>query len=157
VTPIRRRKVKVKRIEEVAPEPPWLAQEVLPPGIGEADFQEHCEWVARGYGWTVHHNADSRRSDAGLPDLVMLSPVRPDGGVTLALVELKSAKGKPSDIQELWLLKLAQVDTLVTGWIRPAQWPQFLSLVYDPDGATQTSEAREAPQGTEPTKPPAHD
>jgi len=119
----------------VTPDPNWaLINDVhgrgFPEAIKEADFQEHCEDVARKYGWLVHHNADSRRADAGLPDLIMLSPVV-DGRCLLALIELKTNKGKPSAVQEEWLTRLAQVDWVATGWMQPRHWLQFVQLCFD--------------------------
>jgi len=122
----------------VTPDPNWALindfhGQGLPEAIGEGDFQENCEQVARAYGWLVHHNADSRRADAGLPDLVMLSRPSPEGGVVLALIELKTNKGKPSAVQEEWLGRLVNVDRVVTGWMQPRHWLQYVQLCFDPD------------------------
>jgi hypothetical protein len=126
----RRRKVKIVRSTDVAPHP-----EVGPlaPRSAEGTLQERCEEVARGYGWLVHHNADSRRADAGLPDLVMVSPVLPDGTTVLGLLELKAETGKPSDIQQLWLDRLALGKVLVVGVLKPSEWSQFVNLCFDPE------------------------
>jgi hypothetical protein len=84
----------------------------------------------------VIHNSDSRRSDAGQPDLLMLSPPQPDGQVVLALLELKSARGVLSREQSLWQAGLSATTTLVTGILRPADWQQFVQLCFDPGGLT---------------------
>jgi len=127
----RRRKVKVVRSTDVAPHPE--VGPTLPDAMLEGDFQENCETVARGYGWLVHHNADSRRSDAGLPDLVMVSPVLPDGSTVLGLLELKTKKGTPSDIQQLWLDRLALGKVLVVGVLHPSEWSRFVNLCFNPE------------------------
>lgn len=134
----RRRKVKVVRSADVAPHP-----EVGPlaPRTGEGSFQERCEEVARRYGWLVHHNADSRRADAGLPDLVMVSPVQPDGTTVLGLLELKAEGGKPSDIQQLWLERLALGRVLVVGVLKPSEWSRFVNLCFNPEGAEGAGDA----------------
>jgi len=117
--------------------PPHPHASEMPPGVHEADLQEHCEAVARAYGWLVHHAADSRRADPGLPDLIMLSPVQPDGGVTLVMLELKTAKGKLTDEQEQWQLRLALVKRVVTGVLRPAGWRTYVALACDPSEAVE--------------------
>ena len=88
--------------------------------------------VARRYGWLVHHNADSRRADAGLPDLVMVSPPLPDDTTVLALLELKTKKGQPSDIQQFWLDRLLTTRVVVVGLLRPSDWSRFVNLCFDP-------------------------
>lgn len=133
-----RRRVKIVRPESVTPDPNWAKindqhGDGLPQQIGEADFQECCEAVARQYGWLVFHSNDSRRSDKGLPDLIMVSRPRPDGTRVLALIELKTNKGKPTTEQEEWLLKLSETGVLVSGWMQPKHWLQFVQLCFDPD------------------------
>jgi hypothetical protein len=140
-TGLRRRKVKV-----VYPKPDhepgalWAGingqPTALPADLPEGEFQTICEEVAQRYGWTVYHETDSRKSPKGLPDLVMLSRPQDGGGVVLAMIELKSAKGKLTDEQELWQTKLCAVTTMVTGWLRPTDWPALVGLLFDPLAAT---------------------
>ena len=134
--------MKIVRPESVTPDPNWARindfhGDGLPEHIPEGDFQENCETVARAYGWTVYHAADSRKSDAGLPDLIMFSRVLEDGRRVLAMIELKTNKGKPTQVQEEWLLGLSQVDYLVTGWMQPRHWLQYVQLCFDPADAAQ--------------------
>lgn len=63
----------------------------------EKDFQEQVKYVARSHGWLVYHTHDSRRSEPGFPDLVM---VRDD---EVIFVELKSETGRVSPSQRKWL------------------------------------------------------
>src|SRR4029450_6032462 len=135
-----RRRVKIVRPEHYTPDPKWEVAATLPPHIGEADFQEHCEQVARRYGWLVHHAADSRRADPGLPDLIMLSPIQADNTVTLVMLELKTQKGKLLTEQEQWQLRLGLVDRVVTGVLRPSGWANYVALTYDPQGVTTVEE-----------------
>jgi hypothetical protein len=140
-TGLRRRKVKV-----VYPKPDhetgtlWAGingqPTSLPHDLPEGEFQTTCEEVARMYGWTVYHETDSRKSPKGLPDLIMLSRPQDDGSVVLAMIELKSAKGKLTEEQEVWQLKLSRVGSLVTGWLRPTEWPMLVGLLFDPMSAT---------------------
>lgn len=128
-----KRRVKIVRPENLAP---MAHQQEMPAAMREADFQVACEEVARSYGWTVYHETDSRKSPRGLPDLIMLSPLQPDGTVVLVMLELKTEKGTLSDDQEVWQMKLGAVDRLVTGVLRPSGWPHYLALCFDPATAT---------------------
>lgn len=81
---------------------------------------EFTRWVRKqateGHGWMVYHTYDSRRSDAGFPDLVMVR------GGRIIFAELKYDKGyadwddrkpkrrgKISDAQQEWLDALGNV------------------------------------------------
>ena len=67
----------------------------------EAQFQAVVIEYAELHGWRVYHTHDSRRSQAGFPDLTM---VRAEPRLIFA--ELKSEGGKPTDEQTAWLLDL---------------------------------------------------
>ena len=90
------------------------------PTIREADFLATVTELATLCGWLVYHTYDSRRSQAGFPDLVL---VRAD---SLIFAELKTAKGTIKPIQRKWLDTLAAVaktqpDVAVYLW-RPEDW-----------------------------------
>jgi hypothetical protein len=70
--------------------------ETLPP-VTEAQFQNRTIQLAKGCGWRVYHTHDSRRSEAGFPDLVLVK------GSVIAFVELKSERGKVSPEQTTWM------------------------------------------------------
>ena len=118
----------------------------------EVDLQSACEETAARYGWTVYHETDSRKSPKGLPDLIMLSPIQRDGSVVLAMLELKTEKGKLTEDQEIWQTKLGMVDRLVTGILRPAGWLHFVALCYDPLTATDVDKEYQR-DGSPPTQP----
>lgn len=74
--------------------------------------------LARWCGYSLqYHTHDSRRSDFGWPDDVLLRP----GDKRLLIVEAKNATRKPTDAQSAWLDALdgAVVETHL--W-RPADW-----------------------------------
>ena len=63
----------------------------------EADFQTWVKDVAQLTGWMVYHTRDSRRSDEGFPDLVMVK------GPRCIFAELKAEGENPTPAQVLWL------------------------------------------------------
>jgi len=84
-----------------------------PPLISEAAFQSAVRRVAKGYGWSVMHVHDSRRSPAGFPDLVM---VRKN---LCIFAELKTADGVLTLAQWHWLQALGQVEKTEASLWRP--------------------------------------
>lgn len=83
----------------------------------EGQLQIAVVEAAKRRGWLVYHTHDSRRSQAGYPDLHL---VHPTAGRSL-LRELKRETGIVSKDQKIWLaaLKLAGLDAGV--W-RPIHW-----------------------------------
>ena len=67
------------------------------------EFQPAVVELAKAQGWMVYHTHDSRKSESGFPDLVMVRNGR------LLFVELKSAKGVTTEAQHAWLLALGEV------------------------------------------------
>jgi hypothetical protein len=64
----------------------------------------------------TYHTYDSRRSNPGWPDMVIVGPRG------MIIRELKTEKGKVSHDQEQWLCDLAAVGLDVGVW-RPSDWP----------------------------------
>lgn len=81
----------------------------------EKQLQTYVLELARALGWLVYHPYDSRRSQEGFPDLVLVRNKR------LLFVELKSARGKVSDAQKKWIAALTETGTDVHIW-RPEDW-----------------------------------
>ncbi len=86
------------------------------PAMSEDELQAQVEQFARGMGWLVYHTRDSRRSERGFPDLVL---VHPHAGATL-FVELKRDGEHPTPDQWRWLRALA-LRGAVFVW-RPLNW-----------------------------------
>ena len=97
-----------------------------PPSMTEKELQEAVIDLAHLFGWQVAHfrPAQNSRGDwrtpvaadgAGFPDLVLVS----DTAVIFA--ELKSAKGRMSDEQKHWILRLREAGSMAAVW-RPADW-----------------------------------
>ncbi len=88
--------------------------------ITEAEWQGWVQMTARTFGWLTYHTHDSRRSEAGFPDLVLVRDTE------LLFVELKREGGKPTAAQQVWLDALAQVNAIeVHVWL-PSQQDEVL-------------------------------
>ena len=79
----------------------------------EKDFQNAVVAYAKEKGWLVYHTYDSRRSQAGFPDLVMVK------GKRVMFIELKSSEGKETEAQSKWLSALEKVEIRVVDVWRP--------------------------------------
>lgn len=81
----------------------------------EAQFQAKVVQWARLNGWLVYHTHDSRRSEPGFPDLVLVR------GPDILYWELKAEKGRVSPEQERWIAALhgAGQETRI---LRPSDW-----------------------------------
>jgi len=79
----------------------------------EKEFQSMVEEIAKLYGWTYYHTYNSRRSEPGFPDLVMLR------GEREVVAELKSQKGKLTEPQKDWLKKFKKAGNETFVW-RPS-------------------------------------
>ena len=78
----------------------------------EKQFQSHIVHFAKTRGWLVYHTHDSRRSEPGFPDLVLVR-----GRVLFR--ELKTDKGKISPAQKEWAASLEQAESDYKLW-RPS-------------------------------------
>ncbi|VXA93085.1 VRR-NUC domain-containing protein [Citricoccus sp. K5] len=83
--------------------------------LTEKQLQGTITDMATLLGWRWFHVHDSRRSPAGFPDLVL---VHPGQGRTLWR-ELKTAKGRVSPDQKVWLADLVAAGEDADVW-RPA-------------------------------------
>ena len=89
--------------------------DALDASVSEAELQRCILQLATACGWTTYHTYDSRRSNAGYPDLTLVRPPR------LMFVELKSEKGKWRPMQEKWLELLRACNVEAYAW-RPHDW-----------------------------------
>ena len=87
------------------------------PHMREDQFQEKilelCKWLRL----RTYHTYDSRRSNAGFPDLVIV------GKHGAVFAELKSTSGKVSLAQQEWYDELIMAGQQAYIW-RPEDWPQ---------------------------------
>ena len=78
----------------------------------EVQFQRAVLDLAAYRGWLVFHDFDSRRNTAGFPDLVCVHERTGD----LVFAELKSDRGRVSQVQQRWL------DALLAGGHETHVW-----------------------------------
>ena len=98
----------------------------MTPKREEAILLGHIKETARWYGWLVYHTYDSRHSEAGFPDLVMVN-------YHLGLVifaEIKANAGRVSPEQQVWVTALEVVSSLAGSRVlvfvwRPSDWPDI--------------------------------
>lgn len=92
-----------------------------PPVAGEKDFQSKVIALADLHGWRHYHTHDSRRSDPGFPDLVLVRE-------RVVWVELKVEPNKPTAAQREWLaaLKAAGQEVYLA---YPADWPLLVEVL----------------------------
>lgn len=118
----------------MVPEAMQLAgTEMSKPHIPEHQFQTKVVDLCKWYRLMVYHTYDSRRSNPGFPDLVIVGP----GGVIFA--ELKSSTGKVSLAQQEWIDKLNSAGGTAYVW-RPEDWPKVERIVA---GLAQSWKMRE--------------
>jgi len=79
----------------------------------ESQLQERIIEAATIGGWMHYHTHDSRRSDRGWPDLVLVR------GRRMLVLELKRRTGRVSVHQQGWIDALQRVDTLDVRVVRP--------------------------------------
>lgn len=94
--------------------------------ISEKDFMGQVIDLARMTGWRVYHTYDSRRSEAGFPDLVLVHPRRE----RVIFAELKSATGQLSVPQKAWLAALDEAGADVRVW-RPDDLDLVTAILTD--------------------------
>jgi hypothetical protein len=89
----------------------------------ERDFQKGVLDLAALYSWIAYHTHDSRRSQAGFPDLVLVRDDR------LIFAELKSEKGRATKEQEEWLGALCNVSGVSVYLWRPSDMDEIIELL----------------------------
>lgn len=89
--------------------------------ISEDAFQAQVVELAELYRWLPYHTHDSRRSNPGFPDLVLVRAPE------LIFAELKTEKGRVRPDQQAWLAQLGLVAAAAVGIVevhlwRPSDW-----------------------------------
>lgn len=86
------------------------------PHMPERALQNLVRAVALALNWGFYHTHDSRKSAPGFPDCVLVK------GRRLIFAELKTATGKLSPPQVLWLAALKRVPGVEVYLWTPADW-----------------------------------
>lgn len=89
---------------------PRTNREILWSTWSESDLARLFEDLLDTHGWRWHHETDSRRSKAGLPDYICWKFRQ------FMMVELKRERGWVSPAQRITMLTLAQADIEVHLW-----------------------------------------
>src|SRR4051812_42146788 len=89
----------------------------------ESSFQDQVVVLAKLFRWRDYHTFDSRRSNPGFPDLVLVRDTR------LVFAELKSERGKVRACQQDWLAELAFVPCVETYLWRPSDWDSIVNTL----------------------------
>ena len=85
----------------------------------EAEFQAQVRQLCTIRGLLVYHTHDSRRSDAGFPDLTIV------GSKRMLFRELKKEDGRVSPMQQYWIDRLNDVGQDAGVW-RPSDMPRIV-------------------------------
>ena len=97
--------------------PQYLSDNPLVLGMKEVkDLQPAVRKMAKLLGWEFYHTHDSRKSEAGFPDVVLVRNRR------LIFAELKRQKGRTSEDQIKWLNKLSQCEGVEVYVWRPSHY-----------------------------------
>lgn len=89
------------------------------PGSGpgsEKQFLGQLRQAAGWLGWRCYHTHDSRRSEAGFPDVVLVRPP------SVIFAELKTDSGRLTPLQREWLEDLKACDRVEAVLWRPSDW-----------------------------------
>jgi hypothetical protein len=92
------------------------------PSQTEAAFMAQVIKFAKSRGWACYHVHDSRHSEPGFPDLVVVKRPR------VIFAELKSDRGKVTQAQRAWIDELRACGQEVYIW-RPHHWQQIQKLL----------------------------
>lgn len=89
--------------------------------MSEDELQNNIIQLAKLYGWMFYHTRDSRGSQAGFPDLVLVRRGQ------LVFAELKTKTGRMTPAQHVWADELNMVEHYSDGAVqtflwRPSDW-----------------------------------
>ena len=94
-------------------------RQVLDNAVSERDFQRQVVELAELTGWRTYHTYDSRRSNPGFPDLVLVRAPR------VIFAELKREKGRVTVAQRDWARVLRACPGVEYYLWRPSGWDEI--------------------------------
>ena len=89
--------------------------------VSEKDFMAAVIKESERLGWKVYHTHDSRKSQAGYPDLTLARD-------RLIVAELKTESGRVTAAQANWLTALAEAGVECYLW-RPSSWTRIVEVL----------------------------
>lgn len=92
-----------------------------PPGCSEKQFQAAVVRLAKLHKWAVYHTWNSRKSDPGFPDLVLVRRG------TLIFAELKRQTGRVTREQAEWFGLFDEVEGVHARLWYPSMWPAIVA------------------------------
>lgn len=95
------------------------ARAALNKATSEHAFMSSVIDLAHLRNWRVWHDNDSRRNNAGLPDLILIR------APNVIFAELKKHNGRPTCEQQQWLAELDRCTTVQAHLWRPDDWAQI--------------------------------
>lgn len=103
----------------------------------EKDWQRQVRQLADQLGYRAYHTFDSRRSDTGFPDLVLVHPARQ----RIVYLELKREQGRITETQAGWIrdLHAAGAEVYVA---RPRHLQRLATVLGGITGTKSWHEAR---------------
>jgi hypothetical protein len=90
--------------------------------LSEREFLQQVRELARLFGWLCYHTHDSRHSEPGFPDLVLVKTSCGDQPGCIIFAELKSAAGRLTLAQRMWVQALEQCPGVEVHVWRPGDW-----------------------------------
>ena len=103
--------------------------------LSEEEFMRSVMKIASECGWRVYHTRDSRRSQAGFPDLTLVRT----GQIIFA--ELKSQKGRIKKEQQAWLDDLRENGHVDVYLWRPSDLQDIIDRLVGGSGLYHPFEA----------------
>lgn len=94
----------------------------------EASFQRQVIQLATAYGYRCYHTHDSRRSQPGFPDLVLVRRKARGRSGRVIFAELKTDKGRMRPAQQEWLYELLEADAEAYIW-RPGEMERIQRIL----------------------------
>ena len=91
--------------------------------VSEKDFLAGVTELATLAGWLVYHTYDSRKNQAGFPDLVLVKNQR------LIFAELKTKTGRIRSAQQDWLTALGEISCADVYLWRPNDWGEIEEIL----------------------------
>lgn len=103
----------------------------------EKEFQQSVVDYAQLNGWLVFHDYDSRRSQPGFPDLVMVARGR------VVFAELKVGRNRLTPAQLMWAGDLERTPAEYYTWY-PKDWEQIEATLRKPRSVRERHNALKA-------------